>query len=75
MGDTTREKEIRAIIEVATLAIPKERDSRAFYLSAARRAPGDWSRKVFEDLAAEEGEHEARLRAIIKVLEEELGSS
>jgi len=65
-------KEIKTIIEVATLAIPKERASREHYLAAAKRAPGDLSRRIFEELAAQEKEHEDKLAALITILEDEL---
>ena len=67
-----RIKEIKAIIEVATIAIPKERDARDHYLSAAKKAPGDLSRRIFEELAEQEAQHEKKLRAMIAILSEEL---
>jgi rubrerythrin len=64
--------EIRHMIEVAQLAIPKERESRDHYLNASRKAPGETARLLFERLAAEEQGHEDRLKAIIRHLQEQL---
>lgn len=74
MSKTKKEEiaEIRKIIEVAIIAIPKERDAHNFYLQAARKAPGEMSKNIFEDLANQEAQHEARLLAIIAMLEERL---
>lgn len=78
MEDTVTENkkkkaaEIRHMIEVARLAIPKEREAREHYLSASRKAPGETSRLLFERLAHEEEQHELKLRAIIRNLQEEL---
>ena len=70
--DVDRVKEIKAIIQIATLAIPKERESRDMYLSAARQASSDVSKRVFEELAADEARHEAKLLSIIKMFERQL---
>lgn len=66
--------EIRHMIEVAQLAIPKERESRDHYQAAANKAPGEISKKLFERLALEEQQHEEKLKAIIRFLQEELNS-
>ncbi len=67
-----RIKEIKAVLEVAVLAMPKERSSQEFYRNASRKAPGELSRRIFEELAAQEEQHEAKLKAIIQILEAEL---
>ncbi len=67
-------KEIKRIIEIATVAIPKERDARNFYLAAAEHSPGEMSRQIFQSLADQEEEHEARLKALIAMFEERLDS-
>ncbi len=72
MTDAKHAKELRYMIEVASLAIPKEREARARYLAAAARAPTDMSRRLFEEMAAQEEQHEAQLRSIISYLEDEL---
>ena len=65
-------KEIKEIIEVATLAIPREREAQARYLKASRQAPGDLSRRLFERLAKDEQQHEAKLKAIVEHMKEKL---
>jgi rubrerythrin len=65
-------KEIKAIIEVATLALPKERDAQRHYRNAARNAPGELSKRIFEELAEEEANHEKKLKAMMTILEDEL---
>ena len=65
-------REMKKIIEIATIAIPKERDARNFYMQAAKNSPGEISRQIFESLAAQEEEHEARLKALIAMFEERL---
>ncbi len=74
MTENTKKKiaEIRHMIEVAQLAIPKERESRKHYLNASRKASGETARLLFERLAAEEQGHEERLKAIIRHLHEQL---
>ena len=74
MAESTKKKvaEIRHIIEVAQLAIPRERESRDHYLKAAKKAPGETARMLFERLALEEEQHEERLRAIIRHLQTKL---
>jgi rubrerythrin len=72
-NETKKEiQEIRKIIDVAAIAIPKERDARKMYLAAAAQAPGDLSRKIFEELAAQEEQHAARLQGLIAMLEARL---
>ncbi len=65
-------KEIKAMIQVATLAIPRERESRDMYRKAAKNAPGELSKQLFERLAKDEEQHALKLKAIIKYLKEEL---
>lgn len=67
-----RIKEIKAIIQVATIALPKEREACRHYRNAAARAPGELSRRIFEELAEQEALHERKLEAMIVLLEEEL---
>lgn len=66
--------EINKIIEIATIAITKERDARTFYEQASAKASGEMSKNIFQHLAHQEAEHEARLVAIIAMLEERLAS-
>ncbi|MFH1529608.1 MAG: ferritin family protein [Pseudomonadota bacterium] len=70
--DNPRARELRYMIEVASLAIPREREARDRYLAAAKRAPGEMARRLFEEMAGQEEQHEAQLRAIIQYFEDEL---
>jgi len=70
--DTIRKRELRYVIEVATLAIPKEREAQDRYRAAAKRAPGEMAKRLFEEMAKQEEQHEAQLQAIIRYLEDEL---
>ncbi len=47
--------------EILELAISREEDANKFFLALAARVKKPEMRKVFEDLAAEELEHKARL--------------
>ncbi len=47
--------------EILELAIAREVDANRFYLSLAGRITNPEMRKIFEDLAAEELEHKAKL--------------
>lgn len=47
--------------EIMELAIAREEDANKFFLALAARVKNPEMRKVFEDLAAEELEHKARL--------------
>ncbi len=67
-----RIKDIKAIIQVATIALPKEREAQRHYRNAAQRAPGELSRRIFEEMAEQEQQHEQKLLAIIELLEAEL---
>ncbi len=68
-------KEIKEIIEVVVLAIPREIESHKFYLRAARRSSGEESQKLFHDLAQEEKEHEKKLKNLLSDLKEQLVDS
>lgn len=71
-NEKQRVKEIKTMIQAATLAIPRERESAAMYTKAAQNAPGELSKRLFERLAQDEQMHEAKLKAIIDFLREEL---
>ncbi len=73
MGDTKqRIKDIKALIEVATIALPKERESCRHYRNASKNAPGALSRRIFEEMAEQEEQHQRKLEALIMLLEDEL---
>lgn len=69
-----RIKDIKAVIQVATIALPKERDSSRQYRNAARNAPGFLSKRIFEEMAEEEEQHQRKLEALIMLLEDELAA-
>ena len=64
-------KEIDRMIEVIVRSIRKEREAHDLYLATARSATGEMTRKLFERLAEQEMEHERKLRAAMKLLEQE----
>lgn len=68
-GDTT--KAIERLVEVIVRSIPKERDARDLYASAAREAPTEMTRLLFERLARDEEGHEEKLRAVLELLRRE----
>lgn len=61
--------ELKEMIEVVLLAIPKEVTAREFYHYASIKARGDKSREFFKSLADEERRHEKALRAMLKELQ------
>jgi rubrerythrin len=58
------------LIEVIVHSIPKERETRDVYLAAAREAPTEMTRLLFERLAKDEEGHEAKLRAVLQLLQQ-----
>jgi rubrerythrin len=55
-------------IEVCQIAIKDEHEAHAFYHKSARNAPDESTRKLYEELAAEETRHAATLKQICKIL-------
>ena len=64
-------KEIDRMIEVIVRSIPKEREAHDLYLATARSATSEMTRLLFERLADQEEEHERKLRAAMRLLEQE----
>ena len=64
-------KEIDRMIEVIVRSIPKEREAHDLYLATARSATREMTRLLFEKLAGQEQEHEKKLRAAMRLLEQE----
>ncbi|MBN1773858.1 MAG: rubrerythrin [Deltaproteobacteria bacterium] len=58
------------LIEVIVHSIPRERESRDVYLAAARGAPTEMTRLLFERLAQDEEGHETKLRAVLQLLQQ-----
>ena len=73
MADDTR-KVIERLIEVIVRSIPKERDARDLYAAAARGAPTEATRLLFERLSRDEETHEEKLRAVLELLRREAAS-
>lgn len=55
-------------LEVCHVAIKDEQDAHAFYMKAAKSAPDESIRKLYEELAAEETRHAETLGKICKIL-------
>ena len=66
--------ELKVMIEVVLLAIPKEVTAREFYRYASIKAKGSQSRQFFQSLAEEEQRHEQALRAMLTELQHMLSS-
>jgi rubrerythrin len=64
-------KQLERMIEVIMSSIPKERQSHDTYFAAARDAKTEMARQLFDRLAVQEEQHEAKLRAILEILKEE----
>jgi len=64
-------KEIDRMIEVIVRSIRKEREAHDLYLATARSATREMTRLLFEKLAEQEEEHEKKLRAAMRLLEQE----
>lgn len=65
-------KDLRDMIEVVTLAIPREIESYHFYMKAMRKSKSDISRNLFRALADEERGHEAVLRNLLEEFKSKL---
>ena len=68
----SKKKALIEMIDVITLSISREFDSRALYLNAAKKSISDESKNLFLSLAKQEHGHEKMLRNILGVLKEEL---
>ncbi len=62
------------LIEAIVHSIPKEREARDLYRSTAQQAPTEMTRLLFERLAKDEEGHEAKLRAVLELLQQEAAS-
>jgi len=67
-------KELREMIEVVLLRIPKEIEARNFYLSAAKKTTSPTGKELFGSLAEQEKGHEAELRRVLGELQAELAA-
>jgi rubrerythrin len=67
-----RIKELKQMIEVLILAIPREIASQQFYQAAVDKATSETTRKFFLSLVEQEKSHEANLTKILNNLQTEL---
>lgn len=67
-----RIKELKEMIEVLILAIPREIASQQFYQAAVDKATSETNRKFFLSLVEQEKSHEANLTKILNNLQMEL---
>jgi rubrerythrin len=65
-------KQLERMIEVVMRSIPKERQAHDIYSTVAQEAKTETARLLFDMLAEQEEEHEAKLRAALEVLKQEL---
>ena len=70
--DKSEIKQIENMIEVVVRSIPKERQARDTFLAASREAKCEMARILFERLADQEEQHEAKLRASLEILKQEM---
>lgn len=67
-----RIKELKEMIEVLILAIPREIASQQFYQAAVDKATSETTRKFILSLIEQEKSHEANLTKILNNLQMEL---
>ena len=71
----TTVRQLEDMIEVIARMIPKERQSQNIYRETAEWAPSETTRLLFERLAQDEERHETKLRAVMKLLQNELAAA
>ena len=65
-------KDLREMIEVVTLAIPREVEAYNAYMKAANASKAEESRKLFIALAQQEKGHEKVLKDLLEDLKKQL---
>ena len=73
--DKANIKQLEKMIEVIARSIPKERQAHDIYQTTAEEARSEMTRLLFRMLADQEEQHEAKLRAVLELLQEELKTS
>lgn len=68
-------KDLREMIEVITLAIPREIEAYNSYMKAANASKAEESRKLFLHLAQQEKGHEKVLKDLLEDLLKQLHAS
>ncbi len=69
---TRERKDLERKIEALVIAIPREVDSRDFYMKLAEEYPDQASKEMFSFLANQEKQHQDMLERILADLEEKL---
>lgn len=67
-----RIRELREMIEVVLIAIPREIQSYELYANSIRKATSPAAKRMFQYLAGQEKMHEAKLQAHLAELKAEL---
>lgn len=65
-------RQLERMIEMIARAIPKEQQAARMYHDAAKLGTREMTRVLFDRLAAQEEEHEQKLRATMELLRNEL---
>ena len=68
-------KQLERMIEVVMRSIPKERQAHDMFLKVADEARSEMIRQLFSHLADQEEQHEAKLRAALEILQQELNEA
>ncbi len=68
-------KQLERMIEVVVRSIPKERQAHDAFLTTAQEARSEMVRVLFSRLAEQEEQHEAKLRAALEILQQELNEA
>ena len=73
--DKSNVKEIEHLIEVVLRSIPKERQAHDIYQATAEKSKSEMTRLLFEKLAEQEEQHEAKLHGALEFLKEEISEA
>ncbi len=68
-------KQLERMIEVVVRSIPKERQAHDAFLTTAQEARSEMIQVLFSRLAEQEEQHEAKLRAALEILQQELNDA
>ena len=68
----TTKKEIHEMIELITLALPREKEAYHFYKNAAKRSESVEAKRLFDFLALQEKGHEQSLKKLLADLKQQL---
>ncbi|HUU27151.1 MAG TPA: ferritin family protein [archaeon] len=70
--DEEKIADLERVMEVVVRMIPREIAARKLYLDTARVAKGEMHKNMFEFMAEQEEQHEAKLRGVMDLLKMEL---